>query len=334
MKEPLSFILVGGAGAIAQAYVQALKSTPLARVVAVADPRLEAATAVAEGLGCRAFPSIHDALREARPDAAIVCAPPAHHPALTLELLDRGVHVLCEKPLAIDLASAERMVETARAKRLLLTMGSKFRYVDDIIEARGLVASGMLGEVVLFENSFTSRVDMSSRWNSDPTVSGGGVLIDNGTHSVDIIRYFLGPIASVQAIEGKRLQTARVEDTVRLFVRTMSGVVASADLSWTLNKEHASYVDIYGSGGTLRVGWKHPQYRPSSNPVWTPFGRGYDKVAAFRKQVENFSRAILGQEPLLITDEDALASVRVIDAAYQSLRRNDWVPVEGPRSAA
>jgi predicted dehydrogenase len=333
MSDPLSFVLVG-AGAIAQAYVQALKVIPSARVAAVVDPRVDAAKAVAEGLGCRAEASLEDALRAVEPDAAIVCTPPASHPELAIQLLDRGVHVLCEKPLACDLQSARRMLGAAKARRVLLTMGSKFRYVDDVIEAKSLLASGLLGDIVLFENSFTSRVDMSNRWNTDPAVSGGGVLIDNGTHSVDIIRYFLGPIASVQAIEGKRLQTPRVEDTVRLFVRTVSGVVANVDLSWSVNKEQETYIDVYGSGGTIRVGWKSSRYRHASNANWVPFGRGYDKVAAFRKQVENFTGAILGKEQLLITDEDALASVHVIDAAYQSLNRNDWVPVEGAARAA
>jgi predicted dehydrogenase len=333
MTAPVSYLLVG-AGAIAQAYAQALKATKAARVVAVVDPRLDAAAAAAEGLGCRAEPSIDHALRAARPDAAIVCTPPSSHAELSVQLLDRGVHVLCEKPLAVDLASARRMLDTARERGVILTMGSKFRYVDDVIEAKGLLASGLLGEVVLFENCFTSRVDMSRRWNTDPRVSGGGVLVDNGTHSVDVIRYFLGPIASVQAIEGKRLQTPRVEDTVRIFARTESGVVANVDLSWTVNKERESYVDIYGSGGTVQVGWRQSRYRTSSNPAWTSFGRGYDKVAAFRKQVENFTRAIRGEERLLIGDDDALASVHVIEAAYQSLRRNDWVPVDGVARAA
>jgi predicted dehydrogenase len=332
VSERLSFMLVG-AGAIAQAYAQAFKVTSLAHVVAVVDPRPEVAQATAEGLGSRAFASLGEALREVRPDAAVVCAPPAAHPDLAVQLLEQGVPVLCEKPLAVDLAGARRMVEAARSRGALLTMASKFRYVEDVIEAKSIVASGLIGDVILFENAFTSRVDMSSRWNTDRAVSGGGVLIDNGTHSVDIIRYFFGPIAAVQAMEGKRLQTPRVEDTVRLFARTESGVVASVDLSWTLNKELESYLDVYGTSGTVRVGWKGSRYRHASSPGWVPFGRGYDKVGAFQRQLENFSRAIRGEEPLLITEEDALASVRVVDAAYQSLDQGGWVQIDGRRAA-
>jgi predicted dehydrogenase len=180
---------------------------------------------------------------------------------------------------------------------------------------------------VLFENAFTARVDMSRRWNADPRIAGGGVLIDNGTHSVDIVRYFLGPIEAVEAVEGKRIQGLQVEDTVRLFVRTHSGVLGSIDLSWSLNKELESYIDIYGSNGIVRVGWKESKYRPTSSPGWIVFGKGYDKVEAFQRQVENFCRAIRGEEKLLITAADALASVQVIEAAYESLRHDDWVGV-------
>jgi predicted dehydrogenase len=327
VSAPLSFVLVG-AGAISQSYVQAFKDTPLARLAGVVDPRREAARAVAEGTGCRAYESLAEALRASEFDAAVVCAPPAMHAELCLASIEAGVHVLCEKPLSTDMASARRMVEAASRRGVHLTMGSKFRYVDDVIEAKSIVTSGILGELILFENTFTARVDMSKRWNADHAISGGGVLIDNGTHSVDIVRYFLGPIADVHAVEGKRVQGLRVEDTVRLFVRSRSNVMANVDLSWTLNKERDSYVEIYGSDGTVRVGWKESRYRHASNAKWIPFGRGYDKVAAFRKQVENFCKAIRGEEPLLITSDDALASVQVIEAAYRSLAQNAWVPVE------
>jgi len=207
--------------------------------------------------------------------------------------------------------------------------------VDDVIRAKSIVMSGILGEIILFENAFTARVDMSSRWNSDPAISGGGVLIDNGSHAVDLMRYFLGPLAHVQVVEGKRVQALPVEDTVRIFVHSVSGVMGSIDLSWSLNKELDSYLNIYGSHGTIAIGWKESKYRQSSSSDWIVFGKGYDKVQAFRSQINNFARAILGKEMLLITAEDALASVEAIEAAYNSLRRVHWTAVRRgfPRAA-
>jgi predicted dehydrogenase len=196
-----------------------------------------------------------------------------------------------------------------------------------------MITSGMFGEVILFENSFTSRVDMSARWNSRSAISGGGVLIDNGAHSVDLMRYFLGPLAEVQVVEGKRSQGLDVEETVHMFVRSVNGVMGNIDLSWSINKEQENYISIYGSQGTIKVGWKESKYRHASSPDWVVFGQGYDKVRAFRRQLENFSRAIQGTEQLLITADDALASVEVIEAAYASLRQSQWTAVGGDESA-
>jgi len=170
---------------------------------------------------------------------------------------------------------------------------------------------------------------MTNRWNSNPKVSGGGVLIDNGAHSVDIMRYFLGPIGDVQVIEGKRVQGLSVEDTVRVFVRSKGGVMGNVDLSWSINKELDSFINIYGSNGTISVGWKESKYRQSSSRDWVVFGKGYNKVQAFRSQLENFARTIRGEDRLLITAEDALASVQVIEAAYASLKQHNWMPVNG-----
>ena len=90
--------------------------------------------------------------------------------------------------------------------------------------ARDSHGSGEIGELVFAENAFTSLVDMRNRWNSDAAVSGGGVLIDNGTHAVDILRYLLGNFATFRSVEGRRMQGLAVEDTVRLFVHNDDGV--------------------------------------------------------------------------------------------------------------
>jgi predicted dehydrogenase len=323
---PIRFGLVG-AGGIAQAYAQAFEGCDEARVVAVADVRPDAAGALAERLRCPSFSSVDELTDAVELDAAVVCTPPVSHPDVCLALLARRVHVLCEKPLCTSSAAARKMLDAARRARVILTMASKFRYTQDVVRAKSLVASGILGEVVLFENAFTARIDMASRWNSNPEVSGGGVLIDNGTHSVDIMRYFLGPLAEVQVVEGKRVQGLRVEDTVRVFARSAGGVMGSIDLSWSIDKHLDSYINLYGSQGTLSVGWKESKYRLHSGREWVVFGAGYNKTQAFRNQILNFSRAIHGEESLLITGQDALASVEVVEAAYRALRCEHWTRI-------
>lgn len=282
---------------------------------------------MAEANHCAAFGSAEQMVREMELDAALVSTPPATHADVCCSLLGSGLHVLCEKPLSIDSKSALRMVQAARENDAVFTMASKFRYVSDVAAAKSLITSGVIGEVVLFENVFAGRVDMTHRWNSNPEISGGGVLIDNGTHSLDIARYFLGDLVDVQVIEGHRIQNLQVEDTVKLFARNQDDVLASIDLSWSVNKEQPYFLAFYGSAGTLLVGWKESKYRRSVDDEWTVFGKGYDKVDAFVSQLENFAGAIRGVETLVVTPEDGLASVAVIEAAYRSMVQGSWEPV-------
>ena len=329
-SEPVRFGLVG-AGAIAQAYGQAFSSALNATLAAVVDTNLAAAEKLASTAGCPAFDSVSSMADAVDLDAVIVCTPPATHRTVCCDLLERGLHVLCEKPLSISSSAALEMISAADLRGLVFTMASKFRYVEDVRKAKKLIASGAIGEVVLFENVFTGRVDMSQRWNSDPAVAGGGVLIDNGTHSVDVARYCLGELAEVQAMEGNRIQFLPVEDTAKMFIRSRDGVLGSIDLSWSVSKELPYFIAIYGSHGTILVGWRESKYRAAGDSDWTVFGAGYNKVEAFQRQIENFAGAVRGEAALVVTPEDALASVQVIEAAYRSLARGAWEPIAEPR---
>lgn len=327
---PVKFGLIG-AGGIAQAYAQAFAQSEIANLVAVADVRIEAAKAMAEGAKCQSFDSYQAMAEAVELDAVIICTPPLTHPDISIYFLERKVNVLCEKPLSINAKDAVTMRAAAQKAGVILTMASKFRYVEDVVKAKSIVESGILGEIVLFENAFTSRVNMADRWNSNPAVSGGGVLIDNGTHSVDIMRYFLGPLAEIQVVEGKRIQGLPVEDTVRIFVKSTKGVMGNIDLSWSINKELNYFIRIYGSKGTISVGWKESKYRQESSKEWIVFGQGYNKIQAFRSQLENFSNAILNKEQLLITADDGVASVEAVEAAYISLNQTSWTEIASER---
>ena len=284
-KNPFRFGLVG-AGAIAQAYAQALAKSERVELAAITDCRFDAAEKLAATAGCPAFPDAATMADAVELDAAIVCTPPATHRDVCCQLLEDGLHVLCEKPLAIDSASAREMIDAADARGLVFTMASKFRYVADVTHAKSLIAEGLIGEVVLFENVFTGRVDMTHRWNSDPKVAGGGVLIDNGTHSVDITRYFLGALAEVQAMEGHRIQDLPVEDTAKMFVRSGAGVLASIDLSWSVSKEIPYFIAVYGSQGAAGrlAGVEVPPHgRSGLDRVWRRLRQSRGVPAATRE---------------------------------------------------
>lgn len=325
-QRRLRFGLIG-TGRIAESYAQAFQSCSNATLVAASDVSEAASQSFAAKNNCKAFASYEDMLQSTELDAVVVSTPPATHVDICVNVLGRGIAVLCEKPVSLDVDTAREIRDASFEHGALFTMASKFRYVEDVSRAKSILMSGILGDIVLFENTFMSRVDMRNRWNSDVRVSGGGVLMDNGTHSVDIMRYFLGPLKEIYVTEGKRSQNLPVDETVRVLVRGTSDVIGSVDLSWSLNKEIDHYVAIYGSHGTLRLGWKQSTYKQAGSSEWVVFGNGYDKVMTFRRQIENFSAAIQGLEPLLINVDDAIASVEAIQAGYRSLRGRSWSSV-------
>lgn len=320
-------LAIVGAGNIAGAYVDVLAGVPDVEVVAVADVDREAADRLASRFGCRSFTS-HQALGDTvAPDAVVICTPPVTHADIACWFVERGVHVLSEKPLTTDLPSARSVLAAARRHGVVLTMASKFRFDADIIDARRRVAAGEIGDVVLVANAFTSRLDMRGRWQSDPAVAGGGVVMDNGTHSVDIVRYLLGPIREVMAVDVRRVQGLAVEDTAMLVTRSVDGVMATVDLSWSIDKSLEDLLTVYGTAGEIRVGFRRTELRHAGGD-WTRIGDGYRKIPAMRGALANFVDAVLHGAALVATEADAIASVGVIEAAYRSMGRTAWEPVQ------
>lgn len=323
-------VAVVGAGGIAQTWGQAFAAASSVDLVAVADTRLDAAKALAEPAGAAAVPDMDTLLTVPGVDAVLICTPPATHPALAIAAAEAGRHVLCEKPLAVGIDEALSMLAASDKAGVVLSMASKFRFVEDLVRARSLITGGSLGKPLLFNNAFVSRVDMAGRWNADPALSGGGVLIDNGTHSVDIARYLLGPLTRVFASAQDETGLG-VDDTTRLLLESAGGALGTATVSWTATSFANTYVEVIGTDGVVRVGWSRSRFRKASSPTWEDLGTGYDKVAAHVRQLDTFAAAVAGEGELLIDGDDALASVAAIDAAHRSLRSGAWEEVRRVR---
>ncbi len=324
--KPLAWGMVG-AGRIAQSYAQAFASCRDARLVAISDTHELVARRLAKSAGCASFDSHRTMAAEMTLDAVLVCTPPNVHAAVCGDLLQGGIPVLCEKPFGASIEQARAIAKTAEQTGTLVSMASKYRFVEDVIEAKHVVADGCIGDIQLCDIGFTVQVEMTGRWNANPLVSGGGVLRDNGSHVFDLMRYFVGPLTAVQAVEGPRPQGLGVEETVHCMVRCQQGALGQIDLSWGLHKTTAHYIMVCGTQGTLTVGWQGSGYQRGSAQTLVPLGKGYNKLQALRRQIEQMSDTVRGTAPLRVTVEDALASVHAIEAAYRSLDAGCWEPI-------
>jgi predicted dehydrogenase len=271
-------------------------------------------------------------LDDAQLHGVVVSTPPADHAATTLRCLERGLHVLCEKPLALTTWDVLTMLQAANRAQRRALVASKFRHVPEVARARALLVAGELGDPVSFEVSFCSPVDMRARWNSVAEHSGGGVIIDNGCHALDIVSFLFGSIRRIQATRLRALQPLAVEDSATLQVWAGDGVVGRVDVSWSLATPRDSYLVVHGARGSLEVGWQGARLKRAGQP-WEDIGGAYDKLGAHRAMLERFVAAIHdGAEPW-ISGAQCLQVVAAVDAAYRSLESgsSEWVAIQGAR---
>ena len=323
MSAPMKFAIVG-CGAIAEAHATAILANDEATLAAGVDPDEVARQKAAKEWGCATFASIDDMLKETDVDAACVCTPPALHRQLTEQLLRSGVHVLCEKPLAPSPADAQALAEFAKRTGRELMVSSKYRYVSDLSEARELIRQGRIGVPVYGEVTFCAQIPAGEKWTAHPSVSGGGVVMDNACHAFDVLAEALDePISSIRAAFGQRTVSAEVEDTAEVQFRTERGTLGRVALSWTYFTKDLDYLMIQGTEGAIRVGWTGGLVRKHGEREWTSFGSGYNKRTAFANLLEDFmEHARNGQREENLTH--AVRAVELIEHIYRAEQTGLW----------
>jgi predicted dehydrogenase len=320
-----------GAGRIAQRHaglLRPMQESGRVEVVGVADISLPSAVRMAQSFACPAYESGRELLEKCGADLVLVATPPAHHAEDVCTALLRGVDVLCEKPLTTDEASLALIEAALGVGRARLWMAAKYRHAADVAAAMRIVRAGAIGLVKRAHVCFANRVDMSQRWHSDPKVSGGGVLMDNGPHAADLARLVLGDVSRVRARRGLGAHGLEVEETVDLSLQNRAGAQVDVHLSWAFAAPADVYFGIEGASGRVQLGWRAAQAWIPGQAAPERIGAGFDASQAMRAQWEELILLQPGQQPQTMTTLDALANVRVISSGYRALRHGDWEPVE------
>ena len=250
----LNFGLIG-TGFINKTHLDSLRTVPDVEVVAVADTDVEKGQAFASAFDVpRAYPSHQAMLADPDIHAVVVGIPNFLHAPVTIDALEAGKHVICEKPLALTLADAERMARTAAEKGLTLAYAEELCFVPKFVRAKELVETGGIGKTYLVRQC-EKHAGPYSPWFWKEAEAGGGILMDMGCHSIECIRWFLGKprVKSVYAHMGTYLHGAvtREEDHVLLVMEFEDGSIGQAESSWALKGGMDSTLEVFGTEGVV-----------------------------------------------------------------------------------
>jgi predicted dehydrogenase len=338
---PLRFAIVG-CGDIGYQNAKAVAQATNAELALVHDRDVSLAAAAAAAFGGEVAGSLEAALDPARVDAVFLSVPHDLHATLVLAAAEAGLHVVVEKPLSVDLSTADTAVAAAAEAGVALSVCFPLRYDPAAQAARSLVQSGALGPLrgatVLFHadkppsywtSGFSGR--SYSPWRLSRSRAGGGVLIMNLTHYIDLLRYVAG--AEIESVAGSSRSDVGmdVEDSVALSVVFNDGAIGSISGSASTRGAPPNRFEVWGETGTLRLEPDAAVYTERAVDGvlpgrWTPLPTAtVDETR--RVFVERFATAILEGRPVDVAPRDGLAVQAFVDAAYRAIETGESVRV-------
>ena len=225
-------IAVIGAGAIGRTHIDRVLRGHNLALTAIVDPA-EAGRAIARRLGLAWFAEVDQLLEQARPAGALIATPNATHVPIALACLDRQVPVLIEKPVAATVGEARRLVEAVDRTGVPVLVGHHRRHNPILARARSLIAGGRLGRLVAVHSMCAFLKPDSyfeAAWRREP---GGGPVLINLIHDIDLLRFLAGEIVAVQAIASQAVRDFAVEDSAVAVLRFANGALGSVLVSDT-----------------------------------------------------------------------------------------------------
>jgi predicted dehydrogenase len=339
-------VLGSGGIALRRTIPEGLLPASNARLVSVCGTDPAKNRALARSLGVEAAPDL-DALLCSGIDAVYIGTPPKGHLEQVARCARAGKHVLCEKPLGLSVGEVEQMIGLCRAAGVTLGTAFMMRFQSQHLAALQLVRSGRLGQPVFARAQLSCwHPPMEGAWRQDPTIAGGGSLIDMGGHCLDLLEMFFGPIAAVSCFTHRNVHRYASEDSAVATVRFAQGAIGVVDAFFCIPDEASpNALELYGSQGSLLArGTIGQEARGEMVAHLLDSGSAYDprqarSVAAgvpiepgvvntYRAEIEEFSQALLeGREP---THSAALGlrSQKVLAACYESARLSRTVELE------
>ena len=271
------------------------------------------------------YTTVEELLSDEALDAIYVSTPVYLHCEQVIAAAERGFHVLCDKPMAMNAAECRRIIDACQGNSVHLQICFLFRFHSCFQKIKGWVAAGHLGQIVQGRAPFLKPFPIpTGAWRGDPDQGGGGSLMDLGSHGVDLLRYIIGEVNQVSAFCNTVVHGYDVEETGTVMLRFENGAQGFIDTSFAAAGCDL-VLEVYGTDGWVWVynddGWKIKlSINGDSQVIDSPFEDLY------QYQFEHFARCVSDGETPIVTGIDGLRTNQILAAAYESDRTGKAVP--------
>lgn len=313
-----------------------IKDSEEDQLVAIASNERIHAAAAADQFGGVGVANWEEAIARPDVDAVIVCTPPHVHAEITVAALNAGKHVLCEKPLCRTLEEGDRMLQAARSSGCVLKCGFNHRHHPAIWEGKRRLDVGELGRPLFARCRYgiCGRPGYVKEWRADPRQAAGGQFIEQGTHALDLFRWFMGEPTEIACMtERQYFTTQPLDESGLAIVRMQSGATASLHTSLTNWKNLFSF-EVYGEDGYIHAEGLGASYGVETLSIGrrdfnAPFQdhvieyRGGD--VSWRDEWKEFVLAIRENRAPIGDGRDGLAAMRMALAGYESEKSGRFI---------
>lgn len=330
MTDPIPMGILSAAHVHTDAYAGLLAEREDVSFVGIADEDADRGTEAAERHGTE-YVADADALLE-RIDAAVICAANVDHRAWFERAAAADVDVLCEKPLASTVEDARAIVETWRESGIAAGITMPLRFCEPARRAKEALEAGDVGSIRSI--SGTNRGHMPGGWFVDPEASGGGAVMDHSVHIVDLVLHLTGEeVSEVYAEVDTRFHDIAVDDVNVLSMELADGTPFLLDGSWSKPDSWHTWGDatleLTGSERTVAIDYMDQSlfHTVASGPD-TGVHTAFYGTKANAELIDDFVDSVREERDPLITPDDGLTAVAVIEAAYESARTGEAVDVD------
>ncbi len=335
-----------GVGSIGDVHLGSYFRTPNAQVVAICDINEKRLNEMGDKYGIeKRYLSETEMLANEELDAVSVCVWNSNHAPCTIEALNAGCHVLCEKPMAYSAKEAEEMIAAAKKNNKLLMIGFVMRFFDECKVAKDFIDNGYMGDIYYSKATYLRRHGAPGGWFTDKSRAGGGPIIDLGVHVIDQTRYLMGnpmPV-SVCAVTSDRMQNRPyikgsvewkpsdesskpvfdVEDFGVALIKYEGGKTTLLETSYDLNGQDQGRKELFGTKGGIKMEGSEFKMFTELNDYLvdvTPRVKMKNDMSRFDAEIAHYVDCVQNGTPCIAPAEDGLVIMKILDAIYESAR--------------